>query len=127
MVAQHLQKPARHGDKTIDVDHQLVDLLEWCWERDIDTVCSCQGGESSLPYIMFASADDAQNFLSAMSTLSREISEKATAVQPLSAHDDQAWQLQALQGGHSGQGEAIRISVIIPPRDLDLIRSIISA
>lgn len=127
MAAQHLQKSARRGDQVIDVDHQLVDLLEWCWEREIETECSCQGDESSLPYIMFSSAVDAENFLSAMSTLGRELYDKATSVMPLSAQESDAWQLEALQGGHSGHGEEIRISVFIPHRDLDLIRSIIAS
>lgn len=129
----HLQKPARKDDQLIDVDHQLVEILEWCWEEGMETEFSCQGDDREKGYIMFSSASDAEQFLAQVSLLSEELRGKAHAVQPYEGAETRGWDLVAFPTGDCCGAwndpecerplqSRIRISVLIPNRDLNLLR-----
>lgn len=48
--------------RTVEVDVKIAPLLSKLWEAGIRSLCSCQGGDSSLAYILFSSPEDADKF-----------------------------------------------------------------
>jgi hypothetical protein len=53
---------------SVEIDREIAPIIEALWKRGITTTDSCQGpsGERGHGYIQFATATDAQRFLSAL-------------------------------------------------------------
>jgi hypothetical protein len=134
---RHRQTTLSCGSGTVLVDSQLSEILAWCWSQGLSTEFSCQGEAQDKAYIMFSSAQHAEKFLELTAAMGGRLLEAARSAQPHAKSLNRRWELVCFpvddlnQGHYSPQGgrrlkSRIRVSVLMPNSDLELLKKAIA-